>query len=310
MILNLPKSFRISPEVLHALANGQPVVALESAVISHGLPRPRNAELALTLESIMRAQGVTPATIAFIEGKIVIGASESEIRHLAEDDAAVKINPRNIGIAISKGLSGGTTVAATLIAASTAGIRVFATGGIGGVHRGNPFDVSADLHELARNTVIVVCAGAKAILDIPATLENLETRGVPVLGYQTDEFPGFYTRSSGFKVDQRVDSAQEAYKVATAHWDAGLTSSILVCNPIPGESALDKARIDDAIDKAIESARRKGISGTTLTPYLLEKLNKATTGQSLQANLELLENNARLAAEIAGCFARPKLVRF
>lgn len=310
MKIDLPKTFRIPPDVLHAVLNGLPVVALESAVITHGLPRPTNLELALSSEAIIREQGATPATIAFIDGKIVIGANESEIKRLAGEKNALKINSRNIGIAISTKASGGTTVAATLMAASAAGIKVFATGGIGGVHRGNAFDISADLQELSRNPVVVVCAGAKAILDIPATLENLETRGVPVLGYQTDEFPGFYTRSSGFSVDYRVASALEGYQIATAHWDAGCHSAVLVCNPIPVENALDKGRIDDAIDKAIESASREGISGTALTPYLLERLNKATAGKSLQANLALLENNARLAAQIARHFARPNQVSF
>lgn len=310
MKLSLPESFRIHPDVAYALTTGKPVVALESAVITHGLPRPTNLELAQSMEALIRVQGVTPATIAFIEGKIVVGASESEIAHLAEDDTAIKINPRNIGIAISRGASGGTTVAATLFAASAAGIKVFATGGIGGVHRGNAFDVSADLNELARNPVIVVCAGAKAILDLPTTLENLETRGVPVLGYQTDDFPAFYTRTSGLSVDHRVENAREVYEIATAHWQAGCRSAVLVCNPIPTEDALDKTRIDDAIDKAVESARRKGISGIAVTPFLLEKLNKATSGKSMQANLALLKNNARLAAEIAGCFGRSNLVTF
>lgn len=310
MKLHVPASFRIHPDVANALNNGTPVVALESAVITHGLPRPTNLELALSMEAHIRDQGVTPATIAFIEGKIVIGANEVELSQLAVDDSAIKINPRNIGIAISRGISGGTTVAATLFAASAVGIKVFATGGIGGVHRGDAFDISADLHELARHPVLVVCAGAKAILDLPATLQNLETRGVPVLGYQTDEFPAFYTRASGFAVDHRVESPLEAFEVATVHWNTGCRSAVLVCNPIPPEDALEKSSIDDAIDKAVESARRRCISGAALTPYLLEKLNKATAGKTLKANLALLENNARLAAAIAGHFARSNLVTF
>lgn len=310
MKLDLPGAFRIHPDVAHALTSGKPVVALESAVITHGLPNPANLELALSMEAIIRAQGVTPATIAFIDGEIVIGVDESELANLAEVESAIKINPRNIGIAINRGASGGTTVATTLFAASTVGIRVFATGGIGGVHRGNAFDISADLTELAQNPVIVVCAGAKAILDLPATLENLETRGVPVLGYQTDEFPAFYTRSSGLGVDYRIETAREAYEIATAHWKAGRRSALLVCNPIPAEAELDKLKIEDAISKTIESARRKGISGAALTPYLLENLNIVTSGKSLSANLALLENNARLAAEIASHFSLPNLVTF
>ncbi len=310
MKLHLPESFRMHPDVGYALSHGKPVVALESAVITHGLPRPVNLELALMMESIIREQGAIPATVAMLDGVMVIGVANDELTRLAESNTVVKVSPRNIGIGISQKLSGGTTVAATLFAARTAGIRVFATGGIGGVHRGNPFDVSADLTELAQSPVIVVCAGAKAILDLPATLEALETRGVPVLGYQTNDFPAFYTRISGLGVDFRMESAQDAYEVARAHWDAGSRSAVLVCNPIPAESELDKVRIDDAIDKAVESARRKGINSAALTPYLLEKLNQATSGKSLKANLALLQNNARLAAEIAGFFARSNLVTY
>ena len=310
MKLHLPESFRIHPDVGYALSHGKPVVALESAVITHGLPRPVNLELARSMENIIREQGAIPATISMIDGMMVIGTSHDELNLLAENDAIIKISPRNIGVAISQKLSGGTTVAATLIAARTAGIRVFATGGIGGVHRGNPSDVSADLNELAHSPVVVICAGVKAILDIPATLEALETRGVPVFGYRTDDFPAFYTRKSGLSVDFRLETARDAHEIARAHWDAGCTSSLLVCNPIPAEDELDKARIDDAIDKAVESARREGITGAALTPFLLDKLNKATSGKSLKANLALLENNARLAAEIAGFFARSNLVTY
>jgi len=294
----------------YALSHGKPVVALESAVITHGLPRPLNLELARSMENIIRDQGAIPATISMIDGTMVIGTSHDELNLLAENDAVIKISPRNIGVAISQKLSGGTTVAATLFTAKTVGIRVFATGGIGGVHRGNPSDVSADLNELAQCPIIVVCAGAKAILDLPATLEALDTRGVPVLGYRTDDFPSFYTRKSGLSVDFRLETARDAYEIARAHWGAGCSSSLLVCNPIPAEDELDKARIDDAIDKAVESARRKGIAGAALTPYLLDKLNYATSEKSLKANLALLKNNARLAAEIAGFFARSNLITY
>ncbi|HOS54315.1 MAG TPA: pseudouridine-5'-phosphate glycosidase [Anaerolineaceae bacterium] len=310
MKLDLPDIYLVRPDVRQDLSNGQPVVALESAVITHGLPRPANLELALSMEAIVRGQGAIPATIAFIDGKIVIGASESELRRLAEENNPIKINPRNIGIALNSGACGGTTVAATLMAARAAGIKVFATGGIGGVHRGNVFDISADLPALSSNPLVVVCAGAKAILDIPATLENLETRGVPVLGFQTNEFPGFYSPGSGFKVDYRIESALEAFKIASAHWRAGCRSAVLVCNPIPAEYGVDQQKIDDAIAQAVESANRKGISGAALSPFLLEELGKITAGKSLQANLALLKNNALLAAQIAGFFAKPGQISF
>lgn len=310
MKLDLPDIYLVRPDVRQDLSNGQPVVALESAVITHGLPRPANLELALSMEAIVRGQGAIPATIAFIDGKIVIGASESELRRLAEENNPIKINPRNIGIALNSGACGGTTVAATLMAARAAGIKVFATGGIGGVHRGNVFDISADLPALSSNPLVVVCAGAKAILDIPATLENLETRGVPVLGFQTNEFPGFYSPGSGFKVDYRIESALEAFIIASAHWHAGCRSAVLVCNPIPAEYGVDQQKIDDAIAQAVESANRKGISGAALSPFLLEELGKITAGKSLQANLALLKNNALLAAQIAGFFAKPGQISF
>ncbi len=310
MKLDLPDIYLVRPDVRQDLSNGQPVVALESAVITHGLPRPANLELALSMEAIVRGQGAIPATIAFIDGKIVIGASESELRRLAEENNPIKINPRNIGIALNSGACGGTTVAATLMAARAAGIKVFATGGIGGVHRGNVFDISADLPALSSNPLVVVCAGAKAILDIPATLENLETRGVPVLGFQTNEFPGFYSPGSGFKVDYRIESALEAFIIASAHWHAGCRSAVLVCNPIPAEYGVNQQKIDDAIAQAVESANRKGISGAALSPFLLEELGKITAGKSLQANLALLKNNALLAAQIAGFFAKPGQISF
>ncbi len=310
MKITLPKSYRIHPDVSYALTHGKAVVALESAVITHGFPRPVNLELARSMETIIRDHGVTPSTIALIDGRITVGLTDDELVCLAEDSNAIKVNPRNVGIGITYGSCGGTTVAATLLAARTAGIQVFATGGIGGVHRGNPFDISADLNELAKSPVVVVCAGAKAILDLPATLESLETRGVPVLGYQTDEFPAFYSPTSGLPIDCQIETAREAYEIARAHWNAGNQSAVLVCNPIPADQALDGAKIEMAIRDAIQAADRKGIFGAALTPFLLEQINKATDGESQQANLALLKNNALLAAEIADYFSSSNLVAF
>jgi len=304
---HLPSVYRILPDVALAISKGTGVVALESAVITHGLPRPVNRELADELEMIIRENGITPATMALIDGKIAIGITRDELVALANHEQTVKVSSRMMGIAVAQNLSGGTTVAATLVAAHTAGIQVFATGGIGGVHRGQAFDISADLNELARRPVIVVCAGAKAILDLPATLEALETRGVPVLGYQTEDFPAFYSRSSGLKVDMSIDSPEQAAQIARAHWEAGNHSAVLVCNPLPEGQALDAKKINEAIEKAVHEAETRGISGSALTPFLLEKVGMITKGESLQANLALLRNNARLAARIAACMAKPHL---
>jgi len=310
MRINIPDKFRLHPEVSFALSRKKAIVALESAVITHGLPRPVNLELAREMERIIRDQAVTPATIALLDGKFSIGLTDVELEQLAGEAEFSKISLRNMGIGIARGFSGGTTVAATLAVASGVGIQVFATGGIGGVHRGSNFDVSADLNAMAAHPVVVVCAGAKAILDLPATLEALESRGVPVLGYRTDDFPAFYSRNSGLPIDCRIESAEEAYQVARAHWAAGNHSTILVCNPIPEEDALDGMNLDLVINEAVIAAELEGIGGAGLTPYLLEKVARATEGKSLQANLALLKNNARLAAEIAGYFATSDLVTF
>lgn len=310
MKITLPKSYRIHPEVSYALTHGKPVVALESAVVTHGFSHPMNLELAKSMETIIRDHEVTPSTIALIDGRITVGLTDDELVRLAEDSNAIKVSLRNMGIGLTRGSCGGTTVAATLLAARTAGIQVFVTGGIGGVHRGNPFDISADLNELAESPMVVICAGAKAILDLPATLESLETRGVPVLGYQTDEFPAFYSRTSGLLVDYRIETAREAYDIATAHWNAGNRSAVLVCNPIPADQALDGEKIETVIHSAIQAADRKGIFGAALTPFLLEQVNKATVGEAQRANLALLKNNALLAAEIAGYFTSSNLVAF
>ena len=299
MSLKLSSVYKILPEVTRALANHGAIVALESAVITHGLPHPVNLSLAREVERIIRDKMAMPATISLIHGKLKIGTTEDELEELSTAENLIKVSVRNVGIGIAQNRSGGTTVAATLLAARTAGIKVFSTGGIGGVHRGNSTDVSADMDELAQSPLIVVCAGAKSILDLPATLEALETRGVPVLGYGTDEFPAFYTRSSGLAVDARVNSPGEVVEIANAHWKAGNRSAILVCNPLPLEQSLDNKLIDEAIRKAVESADKEGIKGKELTPYLLDLVSKFTKGKSLEANLALLKNNAALAAEIA-----------
>jgi pseudouridine-5'-phosphate glycosidase len=295
----LPLSFSLSEEVSKALFFQSPVLAFESAVITHGLPYPQNLELARDVEAIARANGVIPATTALINGVVKVGLIDSELTALAKVENPVKLSSRNFGIGISNKSTGGTTVAATLIAARTVGIRVFATGGIGGVHRGSPFDISADLDELARSPVIVVCAGAKAILDLPATLEVLESRGVPVIGYKTAEFPAFYSRESGLPVDTSAGSVKEVCDIAIAHWEAGLKSAILVCIPPPVDYALDKGLIENLIQKATKQAEVSGIVGSRLTPFLLEALNHLSSGKSLETNLALLRNNATVATEIA-----------
>lgn len=306
----IPNTFQLLTEVSFALTRGKAVVALESAVITHGLPRPQNLDLAREMETIIREGGPTPATIALINGKMTIGLSEDNLFSLANSDGMTKISVRNMGLGFAKGLSGGTTVAATMFTCYKTGIKVFATGGIGGVHRGNPFDVSADLNALADYPVIVVCAGAKAILDLPATLEALETRGVPVLGFGTNEFPAFYSRTSGLPVDFRVDHPREVVEIAQAHWRAGFHSAILVVNPIPETDALDRDLIEGAILEATRDADKTGVYGAALTPFLLDRVNTASAGRSMQANLSLLRNNARLAAQIAVHFAESNLVTF
>lgn len=295
----LPSSYVLSPEVARALRGGYPVVALESAVITHGLPRPENFRLAQALEQVVRGQGATPATMALLDGKVHLGLSETQLERLANEDGARKISKRDFGIALARGENGGTTVAGTLIAARQAGIRVFATGGIGGVHRNAPFDVSADLPELGRSPLVVVCAGAKSILDLPATLEVLETMGVAVLGYQTDDFPAFYSASSGLPVNVRVESAQDVVRIARAHWQMGLESALLVVQPPPAEAALADEQLEEAIQAALAEAEQNHIRGAAVTPFLLERVSRLSGGASLQANLALLENNARLAAQIA-----------
>jgi pseudouridine-5'-phosphate glycosidase len=295
----LPNAFVVSKDVAYALKNSLPVVALESAVITHGLPRPENLRLAAALEQEVRDAGATPATVALLDGKIHLGLSAEELYRLANEDGARKISRRDFSIAIARKENGGTTVAATLYAAHTAQIRVFATGGIGGVHRGTPFDVSADLPELGRSPLVVVCAGAKAILDLPATLEVLETEGVTVIGYQTDEFPAFYSPSSGMPVNIRADSPGEIAQIAREQWQLGLQGALLVVQPPPAEMALPADQVEAWIQKALDEAHQEKIIGSAMTPFLLARVGQLSGGASLQTNLGLLRNNARLAAEVA-----------
>jgi pseudouridine-5'-phosphate glycosidase len=293
-------NFTLSPAVARALQVKAPIVALESTVITHGLPRPQNLELAKDMEMEVRRANATPATVALLDGRIRIGLSDEELARLSESDATLKVSHRDFATAITKKLSGGTTVAGTMFAAHKVGIKVFATGGIGGMHKESPFDVSTDLRALSEIPMIVVCAGAKAILDLPATLEYLETMGVPVVGYQTDEFPAFYSRESGLKVSVRLDSPKEIADFAKAHWELGMGSAILVTNPIPEMEAIPKSTMEPMISKASEEAIQNQIHGQALTPFLLSRISELTEGKSLKANLALLLNNARLAAQIAG----------
>ena len=292
-------NFYIKPEVRQAFEQGKPVVALESTVITHGLPYPENLRLASDLELEIREEGCIPATIAIIDGKIFIGLDSTQLEQLVQSEDVVKISVRDIAPAVVLHKSGGTTVAGTLAIAARTGIKIFATGGIGGVHRGTNFDVSADLDQLAHTQLVVVCAGAKAILDIPATLEVLETNGVPVIGYQTNEFPAFYSISSGLPVSTRVDLPEEVGILAKTHWEMGFKSSILVVVPPPAEVALDAKLVESSIQTAMEDAEKMNIHGQSITPFLLRRVSELTGGLSLKANLGLLHNNARVAAKIA-----------
>lgn len=291
----------IKEEVYIALKKGEPVVALESTIIAHGMPYPKNVETALKVESIIRENGAIPATIAILGGRLKVGLTENEIVHLGKSTEVLKTSRRDIPFMLSKGLDGATTVASTMIIANLAGIKVFATGGIGGVHRKaqETFDISADLEELAHTNVAVVCAGAKSILDIGLTLEYLETAGVPVVGYKTFELPAFYTTKSGFKVDYRVDSPKELAKALKIKWDLGLNGGLVIGNPIPTEYELDYDTINGAIEKALKEAEEKGIKGKETTPFLLAKVKDITEGKSLDANIQLVYNNAKVASQIA-----------
>lgn len=302
-------SLTISTEITRALELGAPVVALESTVITHGLPRPQNLELARKMEKQVRDSGAIPATVAVIDGRLRLGLSDEELVRLSESTSALKVSHRDFATAMLKRMDGGTTVAGTMSLAHMAGIRVFATGGIGGVHKEAAFDISTDLRALAEIPMIVVCAGAKAILDLPATLEYLETMGVPVVGYQTDEFPAFYSRESGLKVSVRLDSPKEIADFARAHWKIGMNSAVLVANPIPQTESISRSEMEPIIAKASSEAVAQAIHGQALTPFLLGRISELTKGRSLQANLALLSNNARLAAGIAGEIIIRKKVR-
>ena len=298
----MKKTLKISEEVRYALEHGKPVVALESTIISHGMPYPDNVKTALTVEKTVRENGAVPATIAIIKGVPTVGLSEEEIEHLGKEGTkAVKVSRRDIPVVIAKKLDGATTVASTMIFAETAGIKVFATGGIGGVHRGatETMDISADLEELHQTNVTVVCAGAKSILDLGLTLEYLETKGVPVLGYKTEELPAFFTRKSGFKVDYRMDSPEEIAAAVKAKDALGLSGGMLVANPVPEEYSMDPDKIEAVISEAVEEAKALGITGKKVTPFLLEKIRNVTGGDSLFTNVKLVLNNAALAAKIA-----------
>ena len=297
----LEKYLDIKPEIKKALEDGKAVVALESTIISHGMPYPRNVETALNVEQIIRDNGAIPATIAIMDGKLKVGLSKDEIESLGKSSDAIKCSRRDIPFILAKKLDGATTVASTMLIASMAGIKVFATGGIGGVHRGaqETFDISADLQELAHTDVAVVCAGAKSILDIGLTLEYLETQGVPVVGFGTDELPAFYTSKSGFGVDYRVDTPEELAEALNTKWDLGIDGGVVVANPIPPEYEMDPAVIDSAISEAVKEADLKGIKGKESTPFLLAKVKEITGGSSLDSNIQLVYNNAVLGAKIA-----------
>ena len=296
------KYLDISPEVQQALADGKPVVALESTIISHGMPYPKNVETAMLVEKTIRENGAVPATIAIIGGRLKAGLSPEEIEYLGKSGRKVaKVSRRDLAAIVARGADGATTVTTTMIIAHMAGIKVFATGGIGGVHRGaeTTMDISADLEELAGTPVMVVCAGAKSILDLGLTLEYLETKGVPVIGYGTDELPAFYTRSSGFGVDYRVDTPAQLAAMFKAQQELGMKGGMLVTNPIPEKYAMDKAVIDAAIEQAVAESKEQGIHGKETTPFLLARVVELTGGDSLESNIQLVLNNAIVASKTA-----------
>ncbi len=295
----MPITFHLSSPVHTALDRRQPIVALESTVITHGLPRPVNLEVARRLEAVVRNNGATPATIAILDGEIYAGLEPEQLERLANTDNVRKVSRRDLPIVLAQKGHGATTVAATMWVASQVGIHVFATGGIGGVHRGQPFDVSADLPELAQTPVVVVCAGAKAILDLPLTLEWLETHGVPVLGFGTDTFPAFYSRSSGLPVDARCDTAQEAACIIRTKFELGLPGGLLIGVPVAEEYAIAPEAIEPVIAEALRRAEAQNIRGKATTPFLLQHVSELSQGESQKANIALLENNARVASQIA-----------
>ncbi len=296
--MNLPDYIRVLPEIAACLANQAPIVALESTVITHGLPYPDNLQLAIDMEQVVRDSGATPATIGFLGGRLFVGMEKDDLVRLATQNSSHKISKRDFAPAVVARWDGGTTVSGTLAAASMVGIPVFATGGIGGVHRGGA-DISADLPDLARSPVIVVCAGAKAILDLVATSEYLETWGVPVIGYQTAEFPAFYSTSSGIPLSVTAQTAETISKLANIHWSSGFTSGVLVAVPPPLEAAIPPELVSQAIEQALQEASKKHITGQAVTPFLLSRVSELTGGESKKTNLALLKNNARIAAQIS-----------
>jgi pseudouridine-5'-phosphate glycosidase len=306
LVDSAPPALLVAPEVAAAVASGQAVVALESTLVAHGMPWPHNFETALQLQQTIRDEGAVPATVAVLGGRLCAGLSDAQIEDLARrGPQLVKASRRDLPALIAQRSDGATTVAATMIVAAMAGIRLFATGGIGGVHRGasESFDISADLHELARSNVAVVCAGAKAILDLPLTLELLETLGVPVLGYGTDELPAFYSRDSGLRLEHRADSAQAVAALLHAKWSNHLNGGVVIANPISAEHALPAARVEVAIVQALAEAQAQGVRGKASTPFMLRRVSALTGGDSLASNVQLVLANARLAAQVAGAYA-------
>jgi pseudouridylate synthase len=296
----------ITDEIAQAVSEGRPVVALETTIVSHGMPYPQNIETARLLEDTIREAGAVPATIAILEGKIHVGISDQQLEFLGTSKDIVKASRRDLPAVFAQKLHAATTVATTMICADMAGIRIFATGGVGGVHRGaqQSFDISADLQELARTDVAVISAGSKSILDLTLTMEYLETMGVPVLGYRTDELPAFYTRTSGLQVDYRIDTPQDAAAILHAKWDNGLHGGVMITNPIPEAFAMDKQVIDAAIEQALADADAAHIEGKRVTPFLLDRVKELTSGDSLAANIALVQHNAQTAAEIAQAYWR------
>ncbi len=299
---NFMKYLEVSQEVKEALENNKPVVALESTIISHGMPYPQNCETALKVEKVIRDNGAIPATIAILNGKLKVGLSETEIEFLGKEGSKItKVSRRDLAYIVANNLHGATTVATTMIIAELAGVKIFATGGIGGAHRGaeTTMDISADLEELANTNVAVICAGAKSILDLGLTLEYLETHGVPVLVYQTKKLPAFYTRESEFDLDYKIDTPEELARIISTKWELGLNGGVVVANPIPVEFSMDYNLITESIENAVKEAEKNGIKGKETTPFLLAKIKEITKGASLEANIQLVYNNAKLASEIA-----------
>ncbi len=300
--MNFNNFLEINPIIKEALDNNKPVIALESTIISHGMPYPKNVETALEVEKLVKEAGCVPATIGIIHGKLKIGLTSEEIEILGKEGLnVIKVSRRDIPYVVANKLNGATTVAGTMIASHLAGIKIFATGGIGGVHRGaqTTMDISADLDELSKTSVAVVCAGAKSILDLKLTLEYLETKGVPVLGYKTKELPAFFTSKSGFELDYKMNSAKEIADLLNTKWNLGLEGGVVIANPIPHEFEMDAKLIEDVIEKAVEKAESLGIHGKDTTPFLLDEIQKVTGGNSLEANIHLVFNNVKLACEIA-----------